>query len=333
MTHGAAAAAVAWARRLASHPVIAAALAGGELSRSWARQICDWTDRLPEAQRADADEILAGAARGGAGLAALGGLAQEMYERCVSPDDSDDGFEDRWFRLGITFRGAGRAEGDLSPGCAAALAAVLDALGKKAGPEDIRTGAQRRHDALEEACRRLIRAGMVPARAGQPTQVLVHLTLAQLRGTPGASAAEDAWAAARASQPAWLTGPEAEAALCDATVVPVVTGHVDWAALDRFIDAFLLVHGIGRHTTQPAQITQPAGLGHADQRGSPNSGCTCPSTVTLSPGTRDRLRRALLGLATDALSGPDGLAARLRAALDGRPLTAVSLPLDVGAAE
>jgi hypothetical protein len=32
------------------------------------------------------------------------------------------------------------------------------------------------------------------------------------------------------------------------------------------------------------------------------------------------------------LSGPEGLAARLRAALDGRPLTSVSLPLDIGAA-
>jgi len=81
------------------------------------------------------------------------------------------------------------------------LAAVLEALGKRAGPEDIRTGAQRRHDALEEACRRLIRAGMVPGRAGQPTQVLVHMTLGQLRGLPGGSAAEGAWAAARASPP------------------------------------------------------------------------------------------------------------------------------------
>src|SRR5262249_58757251 len=92
---------------------------------------------------------------------------------CDGPGQRDDGFEDRWLRLGITFRGAGRAEGDLTPGCAAALAAVLEALGKKAGPEDRRTGAQRQHDALEEACRRLIRARMGPARAGQPTQVLV----------------------------------------------------------------------------------------------------------------------------------------------------------------
>src|SRR5580700_9857171 len=255
VTTGAAAGVVAWARRLAAHPAIGQALAAGELSRSWAREICEWTERLPEDRRADADEILAGAARGGADLAGLAGLAREMYERCCrdgSAGPEEDGFADRWFRLGITFRGAGRAEGDLTPGCAAALAAVLEALGKKAGPEDTRTSWQRRHDALEEACRRLIRAGMVPARAGQPTQVLVHLTLAQLRGAPGAPGAEDAWAAARASQPGWLTGPEADAALCDATVVPVVTGHVDWAALDRLTETFLLSHGIARHTGHPA---------------------------------------------------------------------------------
>src|SRR5690348_11671560 len=247
VTSGAAVGAVAWARRLAAHPAIAGALAAGELSPSWARHLCDWTDRLPEAQRGDADEILAGAARGGADLPGLAGLAREMYERCTrdgGTEPEDDRFTDRWFRLGITFRGAGRAEGDLTPGCAAALAVVLEALGKKAGPEDTRTSWQRRHDALEEACRRLIRAGMVPDRAGQPTQIMVHLTLAQVRGTPGASAAEGAWAAARATQPGWLTGPEADAALCDATIVPVVTGHVDWAALDQLTDAFLLAHGI-----------------------------------------------------------------------------------------
>jgi hypothetical protein len=154
VTHGAAAAAVASARRLAAYPAVAGALAGGELSPSWARHLCEWADRLPEAQRGDAEEILAGAARGGADLVGLAGLAREMFERCCrdgSTDPPEDGFEDRWFRLGITFRGAGRAEGDLTPGCAAALAAVLEALGKKAGPEDTRTSWQRRHDALEEA--------------------------------------------------------------------------------------------------------------------------------------------------------------------------------------
>ena len=43
--------------------------------------------------------------------------------------------------------------GDLTPQCAAALAAVLESLGKKAGPEDTRTKWQRDHDALQEAWR------------------------------------------------------------------------------------------------------------------------------------------------------------------------------------
>jgi hypothetical protein len=151
VTTGAAASAIAWARRLSAHPAVGQALAAGELSRSWAREICRWTDRLPEAQRGDADEILAGAARGGADLADLAGLAREMYERSYRDGNRPErGFGDRWFQLGITFGGAGRAEGDLTPGCAAALAAVLEALGKKAGPEDTRTRWQRRHDALEE---------------------------------------------------------------------------------------------------------------------------------------------------------------------------------------
>jgi hypothetical protein len=348
VTAGAAAGAVGWVRRLAGHPVIAGALAAGELSPSWARQVCEWTDRLPEAQRRAADEILAGAARGGASLAGLGGLAREMYERCGDGgDDAGDGFADRWFRLGITFGGAGRAEGDLTPGCAATLAAVLEALGKKAGPEDVRTGAQRRHDALEEACRRLIRAGMVPGRAGQPAQVLVHMTLGQLRGLPGGSAAEGAWAAARASQPGWVTGPDAEAAACDATVIPIVTGHVNKAALDRLADIFLAARasppagpdpvspGVGPGATAPG--VGPGAAAKASPAAGP--GATCPAREPLAPGTaplsaatRDRLRRALLGLAADALSGPDGLAARLRAALNSTPLTTVSLPLDIGAA-
>src|SRR6516164_10759932 len=45
VTAGAAARAVGWLRRLAVHPVIGDAMAAGDLSESWAREICDWTDR------------------------------------------------------------------------------------------------------------------------------------------------------------------------------------------------------------------------------------------------------------------------------------------------
>jgi Domain of unknown function (DUF222) len=145
VTRGAAAGAVAWMRRLAAHPVIRRALTGGQISASWARELCAWTDRLPEDVREDADRLLCQAAVDGADLDDLGRLAEAIYQRTRGPDEDDgNGFADRSFHLGITFSGAGRAQGDLSPGCAAALGAVLDSLGKRAGPEDVRTAAQRR---------------------------------------------------------------------------------------------------------------------------------------------------------------------------------------------
>jgi Domain of unknown function (DUF222) len=328
VTNGAAAGAVGWVRRIADHPVIGEALAAGDLSESWARQVCAWTDRLPLWKQGDADEILAAAAGAGVDLAGLCGLAQEMYERAHIDRDHDvpDGFGDRAVWLGTTIGGAGRLAGDLTSGCAAALAAVLESLGKRAGPEDIRTAAQRRHDALEEACRRLVAAGMLPDRAGQPTQVQLYLTLSQLRGLPGASAAEAAWAAHRAAQPGWLTGPAAEAAACDATVVPVVTGQVDWAALDRLTGVYLASKGL------PADGSSGCGC--------TCGGCTCPARRPLSPETLARLRQTMLRLAADVLSGTGGLASWLRTTqLSGGPggspslPLAVPLPLDTGEAE
>jgi Domain of unknown function (DUF222) len=84
-------------------------------------------------------------------------IAQAAYEawRASRPDpDGDDpggddgGYNDRHLRVDTTLDSAGRITGDLTPECAAA---VLEALGKKRGPEDDRTQPQRFHDALQEA--------------------------------------------------------------------------------------------------------------------------------------------------------------------------------------
>lgn len=327
VTKGAAAGAVGWMRRLAAHPVIAQALADGEISASWARAICGWSERLAGHLHDDADQILAGAAAAGADLADLAGLAEQIYQRARQqcPDGDDDGFDDRGVGLDITFRGAGRLNGDLTPGCAAAVSAVLEALGKRAGPEDTRTAFQRRHDALEEACRRLIAAGMVPDRAGQPTQIVLHMGLGELRDQPGAPEAEAAWAAARAQQPGWLARPAADAAACDATIAPIATGHVDPAAVDRMVGVFLAGHGLA--ATSPAPAADPAEAGACGCR---CGGCTCPARTPLSPATLGRLRASLLAMAADALSGPGGLAAWLRhSALGGGPGGTASLPLGV----
>ena len=237
VTQGAAAGAVAWAARLQAHPIMATALAHEEITASWARQICRWTDQLPGDHRADADQILLAAATAGATLRDLAGLAREMIERAGAGQDDDGGFGDRSLWLHTTLGGAGTVRGELTGRCAAALAVVLDALGKKRGPEDTRSAPQRRHDALEDACDRLIRAGMIPGRDGQAPQVQVHVDLATLRDLPGGSVAEATWTSAKSAAAGVpgavrLTGPDAEAASCDAAIVPVITGHLDWTALD-----------------------------------------------------------------------------------------------------
>jgi len=169
VTKGAAVGYTAWVRRAATHPEVAAVLASGEMSESFARTICAWTDKLPQECRPDADEILLGAAGNGMGLRDLAGLAGEIYARSLpgNPDGGkDEAFEDRSVRLEMTFGGAGVLHGDLTPECASVVATVLDALAAPAGAEDTRSQAQRFHDGLQEAMRRLVAAGLLPERAG-----------------------------------------------------------------------------------------------------------------------------------------------------------------------
>ena len=72
VTKGAAVGYTAWARRAAAHPLVAQALAEGEMTESVARTICGWTEKLPEECRPDADAILLGAAKDRRGPAGPG---------------------------------------------------------------------------------------------------------------------------------------------------------------------------------------------------------------------------------------------------------------------
>ena len=307
--------------------------------------------RLPEDHRADADPILLAAALGGADLHDLGALAQEMAERArTGPDRDDGGFGDRAVWLQTTIGGAGRLAGDLTPAGAAALTVVLDALSGTTGPEDTRTLLQRRHDALEEACQRLIAARMLPGRDGQPVHVQVHVDLATLRGLPGAPGLEAGWSPGQAAgwSPAraaadpgsvYLTGTGAEAAACDASITPVVSGQLDWTALDQLTRLFLKAHGRGldHHRDQPPAPGhrdryggpgQP-GPGQRDRDGRDRDSQAEPAEIC--PATGKRLRDTLLQMSITLLSGPGGLASCLRATTLGEPYNSLSQPLDMGA--
>src|SRR5579864_3635255 len=252
VTRGAATAHTEWVKRADAHPRIIAALAARDLSESVGRTICGWTGQLPADCQDSADAILITAARSGASLADLASLAAEIYARSrpPDPDDSGDGFADRSVRLETTFEGAGVLGGELTPECAAVVGAVLDALSAPAGAEDLRTHGQRYHDALADAMQRLLAAGLLPERAGQPVRAWAHMSLVELLALDGdgvllgqwTDAARARWAGHRAAASvdgsdgaAWLDGGAAAAMACDALVSPVVTGEVDPAALEDLV--------------------------------------------------------------------------------------------------
>src|SRR5215472_12323370 len=165
--------------------------------------------------------------------------------------------------------------------------------------------------------RRLLAAGLLPERAGQPVRALVHVTLADLMRLEGSSALLEQWsaqvraqwAAARAAASqggsdggAWLDGESAAALTCDASTTPVVTGDVNLAALADLI----------RLCTELGQL-------HRDRGGKGD-----PAR------SQDALVQAIIGKAVGLLSGPGGLASFLRRRQLGARLGGPSLPLDVG---
>ena len=159
----------------------------------------------------------------------------------------------------------------------------------------------------------------------------MHITLAQLRALPGASEAEAAWRAAAAARGhGWLPGPDADAAACDATVAPVVTGHVDPAALDRLAEVFVAAprswRRPGGRRASARTKAAPTGRKTAPPRPRPGRpGLRVPVRRLHLPHphaaireTMARLRGSLLAMAADVLSGPGGLASWLRQSQLGR---------------
>jgi hypothetical protein len=345
ITKGAARGHLGWARRVAAHPQVAVALAEGEvLTESMARTVCGWSDKLPETCRDTADQILIAAAKAGARQRDLAELAAEIYARSLpapGPDDDgpQDSFEDRKVQLETTFDGAGVINGDLTPECAAVVTAVLESLSAPCGADDTRTRDQRYHDALEQAMRRLLAAGLLPERAGQPVKAWVHVSLAELRALDGGSvlqgewitAVRAKWAAYRAAASvaggdgaAWLDGDAARAVTCDASVTAVVTGDVDPGVLEDLVRLCVQLDRLDHRAEQGQPEPEP------DQAPASGADPGQASPLQATGQATGMLQRAIIGKAVDLLSGPGGLAGFLRTQQLGARLAGPSLPLDIG---
>ena len=213
-------AAVRQMRLLARHPLLDAATATGAITISWAREIAAWTGRIDhDGLQSAADSILVEAAAAGADLDDLKLLAQAAYEawRAQEPDPEDDPHGE-----GVPLTGPcsspppsttpGHLRGDLTPECSAALAAVLDALGKSRGPR----GPAHRPAALPRRPPGSLRApaprqdGPRPGGRRHP-RGCDHPAPRDLLGMDGASAVEDTWLRARAGEHGYLSGRDAEA--------------------------------------------------------------------------------------------------------------------------
>jgi 5-methylcytosine-specific restriction endonuclease McrA len=171
--------------------------------------------------------------------------------------------------------------------------------------------------------RRLVAGGLLPERAGQPVKALVHISLTELIHLNGASAltgewidgVRARWAARRAAASetgsdggAWLDGRAAEAAACDASLTPIVTGDLDVSVLDKLVRLCARLDRLRRDGT-------PDSPGASDSPG---------------PSLREVLEQRVIGAAIALVSGPGGLASFLRRRQLGTRLAGRSLPLDVG---
>jgi Domain of unknown function (DUF222) len=174
-------------------PQVASALADGVISARHAAIICATVDRLPDRVVADQPELVAQVeptllvhARN-LDPERLAVVARRVVA-CLDPDGVLATDRDQARRRDATLvtlpDGSGRLTATLTSEAVAVWTTVLDTLSRPVPAEgaepDRRTPGQRRHDALVDAGRRLLRSGDLPDAGGTPATVLLTLTLDQL---------------------------------------------------------------------------------------------------------------------------------------------------------
>jgi len=189
LTAGAALQRVRVARALHRGPLsgTAAALAAGELSYGHAVVLAGGTENLDAETTATAEPVLLEAARR-LDPARLRRVVEHL--RVIASPDREERlarhrFEQRGLHVAGTWQGMVALQGLLDPEAGEALLAALDPLTRPAGPQDHRTGPQRRADALTELARRSLAGGWLPESGGARPQVTVTIDLATLLDHPG----------------------------------------------------------------------------------------------------------------------------------------------------
>jgi hypothetical protein len=174
------------------------------------------------------------------------------WRRLADPDgalaDAGKAFQRRRLHVSATWQGMVRLDGDLDPESGTVVITALGSLAEPEAldPEDRRTPAQRRADALVEICRRHLDSADRPRVGGERPHLTITISADQLAGD-GLTDLE--------SGPIPLETVRRWA--CDATLTPLLTDH-DGQPLAtgrpaRFVSPVLrrLLHQRDQHCTHP----------------------------------------------------------------------------------
>jgi hypothetical protein len=193
MSHSSAAGDVRLARALAAMPGTSRAVASGQISSSAARVLVAAHEADSEEYEASESFLVDAAKR----LSVRDLQRAVTYWRNVvearrpdSDSSSDEALiERRRLHVSPTVFGMVRIDGDLDPETGetilTAIRGSLDAAARTRGPDDRRTPAQRRADALGEICRAWLDTPDRPEVAGERPHVTVTVALEALRGSAG----------------------------------------------------------------------------------------------------------------------------------------------------
>ena len=213
-------------RSLASAPVLAEAVEDGAVGHDSARIIASTLHDLADRHRAPAERILVDLAMA-APPAKVAVAARQIKLSTFCTEQREEAEQrrlaSRHLSIAATFGGMVAVSGLLDPVAGEALYKVINAMAAPAGPDDDRTPAQRRADALAEIARHMLGCPGLPDNGGDRPQVVVTLDFDTLREGVGGATLE---------QTGLDIGPAAlRRVACDAGVIPAVLSG-DGAVLD-----------------------------------------------------------------------------------------------------
>jgi Domain of unknown function (DUF222) len=221
---GAAGRAVRTARALHRGPLqgTARALAAGQVSVQHATVLAETTADLPPAQVADAEGVLVAAARrlDPGRLRRLTGHLREVIDPDRAAERGRARLDRRGLWLAATVDGMVAVDGLLDPEAGETVRSALLPLARPTGPNDARSAAQRRADALAELARQGLQAGRLPRGGGLRPQVTVTVELASLLAEHGVGGT-GGWGGI-------LPGESVRRLCCDANLTRAIVHRPHW---------------------------------------------------------------------------------------------------------